>query len=155
MAIRTLEAIPLYNEDLDTQEGLPAVRNLKRAITESDGVVIATPEYNHGVPGVLKNALDWVSRPAYASPFKEKPVLIASCSTASTGGVRAQYQLRETLASMLADIVPAREVVIGNVGAKLTGGRFTDEESLAHFERGLATLLERIGAKRLRNPRCS
>jgi chromate reductase len=60
----TLENIPLYNEDLDRKPEIPAVAAFKRIIAESDGVLIATPEYNHGIPGVLKNALDWASRPS-------------------------------------------------------------------------------------------
>ena len=57
----TLENIPLYNEDLDREPGVPAVENLKRMVADSDGVLFATPEYNHGLPGVLKNTLDWLS----------------------------------------------------------------------------------------------
>jgi len=63
----TLEDIPLYNEDLDRKPEVPAVAAFKRVIAESDGVLIATPEYNHGIPGVLKNALDWASRPVFQS----------------------------------------------------------------------------------------
>jgi chromate reductase, NAD(P)H dehydrogenase (quinone) len=95
--VMTLEEIPFYNEDLDCPPGTPAVENM-----------IATPEYNHGIPGVLKNALDWASRPAFQSCFKNKPV-----SLAFTGGVRAQYQLREALIAMQAHLVIGPEVVIG------------------------------------------
>jgi hypothetical protein len=82
----TLNDIPLYNEDLDTATGVPAVNALKLLISSCDGVLISTPEYNHGIPGVLKNALDWLSRPSSASCFKEKPVSIISASKAFTGG---------------------------------------------------------------------
>src|ERR1700691_6240204 len=88
----TLEDIPLYNEDLDHEPEIPAVAELKELIAGSDGVLIATPEYNHGIPGVLKNALDWVSRPVFQSCLKNKPVSIISSSKAFTGGERAQYQ---------------------------------------------------------------
>jgi chromate reductase, NAD(P)H dehydrogenase (quinone) len=91
----TLGDIPLYNEDLDRKPEVPAVAAFKRVIAESDGVLIATPEYNHGIPGVLENALDWASRPVFESCFRHKPVSIISSSLAFTGGVRAQYQLRE------------------------------------------------------------
>ena len=81
----TLEEIPPYNEDLDTATGVPAVNALKRLISTSDGVLTSTPEYNHGIPGVLKNALDWLSRPVFESCFKDKPVSIISSSKAFTG----------------------------------------------------------------------
>ena len=126
----TLEDIPLYNEDLDTATGVPAVITLKRLISSCDGILISTPEYNHGIPGVLKNALDWVSRPALESCFKDKPVSIISCSKAFTGGVRAQYQLRETLISMEAQLVMGPEVVVGGVHGNFTDESYTDEAGL-------------------------
>lgn len=89
LEVVTLENIPLYNEDLDRDPEIPAVANLKRVIADSDGVLIATPEYNHGMPGVLKNTLDWASRPVFKSCFVGKPVSIISSSLAFTGGVRA------------------------------------------------------------------
>src|ERR1700733_7766163 len=101
----TLEEIPPYNEDLDTAMGVPSVNALKRLISASDGVLISTPEYNHGIPGVFKNALDCFSRRVFECFFKDKPVSIISSSKAFTGGVRAQYQLRETLISMHAHLV--------------------------------------------------
>jgi chromate reductase len=95
--------------------GVPAVNALKRLISSCDGVLISTPEYNHAIPGVLKNALDWLSRPSSESCFKDKPVSIISSSVAFTGGVRAQYQLRETLISMHVQLVMGPEVVVGGV----------------------------------------
>jgi chromate reductase len=71
--VMTLEKIPFYNEDLDCPPGPPVVENMKKLIAESDGVLIATPEYNHEIPSVLKNALDWASRPAFQSCFKTNP----------------------------------------------------------------------------------
>ena len=131
LRLMTLETIPLYNEDQDRQPALPSIAAFRSSIDGSDAVVIATPEYNHGMPGVLKNALDWPSRPAFASCFRAKPVLILSSATAFTGGVRAQYQLRETLASMQAEVVLTREIVIPSVNRKVIDGRFQDQESLA------------------------
>ena len=127
----TLEEIPLYNEDLDREPGIPAVNTLKQLISSCDGILISTPEYNHGIPGVLKNALDWVSRPAFESCFKDKPVSIISCSKAFTGGVRAQYQLRETLVSMHAQLVMGPEVVVGGVHRNFRDESYTDEAGLA------------------------
>jgi len=140
----TLEDIPLYNEDLDGEQEILAVAAFKRIIAESDGVLIATPEYNHGIPGVLKNALDWVSRPVFESCFKHKPVSIISSSLAFTGGVRAQYQLRETLISMQAQLVMGPEVVVGGVHTNLTGDFYTDEKGLTFMLKSLDRLREEI-----------
>jgi chromate reductase, NAD(P)H dehydrogenase (quinone) len=140
----TLEDIPLYNEDLDGEQEILAVAAFKRIIAESDGVLIATPEYNHGIPGVLKNALDWASRPVFESCFKHKPVSIISSSLAFTGGVRAQYQLRETLISMQAQLVMGPEVVVGGVHTNLTGDFYTDEKGLTFMLKSLDRLREEI-----------
>jgi chromate reductase len=144
----TLESIPLYNEDLDTKPGIPAVADLKRIITESDGVLITTPEYNHGVPGVLKNALDWLSRPVFESCFVKKPVSIFSSSLAFTGGVRAQYQLRESLISMHAHLVMGPEVVLAGIHTKLAEDAYQDEKGLEVMLRSLKRLRDEVLARR-------
>jgi chromate reductase len=144
----TLESIPLYNEDLDTKHGIPAVADLKRIITESDGVLITTPEYNHGVPGVLKNALDWLSRPVFESCFVKKPVSIFSSSLAFTGGVRAQYQLREALISMHAHLVMGPEVVLAGIHTKLAEDAYQDEKGLEVMLRSLKRLRDEVLARR-------
>jgi chromate reductase len=145
----TLEDIPLYNEDLDQEPEIPAVAAFKKAIAESDGVLIITPEYNHGVPGVLKNALDWASRPVFESCFKNKPVSIISSSKAFTGGVRAQYQLREALISMHAHLVMGPEVVVGGVHSKLVEDVYQDENGLTFMLLSLDRLREDILSRRL------
>jgi chromate reductase, NAD(P)H dehydrogenase (quinone) len=136
----TLEEIPLYNEDLDREPGIPAVNALKQLISSCDGVLISTPEYNHGIPGVLKNALDWVSCPVFESCFKDKPVSIISSSKAFTGGVRAQYQLRETLISMHAQLVMGPEVVVGGVHRNFGDESYADEAGLAFMLKALNRL---------------
>src|SRR5439155_20929081 len=100
-----LHASPLYNEDDDAVRSPESECTLRSAINASDGVIIISPEYNHGMSGVLKNALDWASRPYGRSVLKSKPVLTMTASPAFTGGVRAQQQMNETLAS-----IPARRV---------------------------------------------
>jgi len=140
----TLEDIPLYNADLDGAPEIRAVAAFKRIIAESDGVLIATPEYNHGIPGVLKNALDWASRPVFESCFKHKPVSIISSSLAFTGGVRAQYQLRETLISMHAHLVMGPEVVVGGIHTNLANDLYTDEKGLAFMLKSLHRLRDEI-----------
>jgi chromate reductase len=148
-SVETLEDIPFYNEDLDVEPTLPPITNFRSKVAASDGIVIATPEYNHGIPGVLKNTLDWASRPAFASCFRGKPVLIISSAPAFTGGVRAQYQLRETLASMQAQVITGREIVVAGVNARMSHGRFADEASLAFIATGLNRLHEDVLSQRV------
>jgi chromate reductase len=145
----TLKDIPLYSEDLDRDPEIPEVATFKKLIAESDGVLIATPEYNHDVPGVLKNALDWASRPVFESCFKNKPVSIISSSKAFTGGVRAQYQQRESLISMHAHLVMGPEVVVGAVHAKLAEDVYQDENVLTFMLRSLDRLRKEILSRRL------
>jgi chromate reductase len=114
--------LPLYNEDNDGPDGPEDVRGLRNAIGASDGVVIVTPEYNHGIPGVLKNALDWVSRPLGESVLIDKPVLVISVSPAFTGGARAQAQVNETLLSIPARIMAGPQVVLGGIAAQVKDG---------------------------------
>ena len=137
-------ALPHFNQDLYVEPLPPAVARFRAQIAGADGLVISSPEYNHGVPGVLKNALDWASRPHNSSPLKGKPVLIVTSSQAFTGGVRAQYQLREALASALARPVPTPEIVIGGVGAKIVDGRFNDPSTIEFALNGFAVMFEEM-----------
>ena len=144
----TLEDIPLYN-DLDREPAVPSVTKLKKAIAETDGVLIVTPEYNHGIPGVLKNALDWISRPVFESCFKGKPVSIISSSRGFTGGVRAQYQLRETLISTQAHVVVGPEAVVGGIHKNLAADFYADENGLAFMLSSVGRLRAEVLARRL------
>jgi chromate reductase len=137
-------ALPLFNQDLYVEPLPGPVAALRAQIAAADGLVIVSPEYNHGVPGVLKNALDWASRPHNGSPLKDKPVLIATASHAFTGGVRAQYQLRETLVSALARPVNTPEIVVGMVNSKMTDGRFEDETTIGFARAGFARMFAEI-----------
>src|ERR1700752_1348819 len=114
--------LPLYNGGDDRSDAPAPVRQFRDAIASSDGVVIVTPEYNHGVPGVLKNALDWASRPFGKSALTDKPVLVISVSPAFTGGVRAQAQVNETLLSISARVMGGPQVVIGGIAGKTGDG---------------------------------
>jgi chromate reductase, NAD(P)H dehydrogenase (quinone) len=146
--VATLEDIPLYNEDLDTTKVVLAVNALKRLISSCDGVLISTPEYNHGIPGVLKNALDWMSRPVFESCFKDKPVSIISSSKAFTVGARAQCQLRETLISMHAQLVMGPEVVVGGIHRNFVDETYTDEAGLAFMMKSLNRLRDAALSRR-------
>ena len=89
--------LPLYDQDLDGEEKPPAVVELLERVGGSDALLFITPEFNYGIPGPLKNAIDWASRPAYRSPIKDKPSLIIALSIAPTGGARAELQLATVL----------------------------------------------------------
>lgn len=94
LEIFDLEGIPPFNQDLENH--VPErVREYKKRIRAADAILIATPEYNYSVPGVLKNAIDWASRPHGDNAFEGKPVAIMSASTGMLGGARAQYHLRQ------------------------------------------------------------
>ena len=134
--------LPLYNQDQDGADAPHTVRQLRTAIAASDGVVIVTPEYNHGLPGVLKNTLDWASRPYGNSVLAGKPVLVISVSAAFTGGVRAQAQANETLLSIPARVVGAPQVVIGGIAEKIHDHVLTDRASLDFAHAALGRLLE-------------
>lgn len=144
-------ALPHFNQDLYV-DPLPAtVQQFRDQIAAVDGLVISSPEYNHGIPGVLKNALDWASRPHNGSPLKDKPVLIVTSSPAVTGGVRAQYQIRETIVSALARPVSTPEIVVGHVGTKIVEGRFEDSAVVEFALAGFATMFAEI--ERLKSSR--
>ena len=142
--------LPLYNEDDDRANGLEQVVKFRDAIKNSDGIVIVTPEYNHGIPGVLKNALDWASRPYGRSVLAKKPTLAISVSPAFTGGVRAHAQLNETLLAIPALLAGGPQVVIGNIGEKVADCVLVDQPSL-HF--ALAALLQMVSVCRLSSSR--
>jgi len=137
-------SMPHFDQDL-WDEALPVpVKHFRDQVAAADGLVIVSPEYNHGIPGVLKNALDWASRPHNGSPLRDKPVLIVTSSPAVTGGVRAQYQIRETVTSALARPVNTPEIVVGQVGTKFVEGRFHDPAVIAFAMNGFAAMFEDI-----------
>ncbi len=116
--------MPLYNADLQA-EGFPAAANaLADAVRAADGIIIVSPEYNWSIPGVLKNAIDWLSR-MKEQPFKDKPVLLQSASTALLGGSRMQYHLRQSLTSVDALVFGRPEVIVTFAPQKF------DEKTLA------------------------
>jgi chromate reductase len=105
---------------------------------------MVTPEFNHGLPGVLKNTLDWLSRPAFSSCMMGKPVFFITLSPGALGGVRAQYQMRETLASMLCRLVALPEIAITQVGVKVEDGALKDSATLSFIEKNLVRFLSDV-----------
>lgn len=119
--------LPHYNADLTDDAAVAAWIAQVRA---ADGLVFVTPEYNYSVPGVLKNAIDWASRPAFESVFKGKPCLVVTVSGGALGGVRAQGHLKYILDGMLARVFTTREIVVPFANAKVEDGRLTDAATL-------------------------
>jgi chromate reductase len=118
--------VPLYNPDLGEVAVVEAAR---RRVAEADAVLIVTPEYNYGVPGPLKNLLDWLSRPAYRSVFAHKPVGTLSVAPGAIGGARGQAHLKLVLGSMVCQLFPHPEVAINNAGARVQAGKLVDEST--------------------------
>ena len=109
-----LKAVPPYDEDDDVRPGPPAVEALREAIERADAVLFATPEYNSSIPGQLKNALDWLSRPLESSPLRNKPVAVIGASQGAFGAVWAQAELRKVLAAIGARVLDG-ELPVGHV----------------------------------------
>lgn len=141
--------IPMFNADVEAAGDPPAVADFKRAIAGADALLIATPEYNHCVPGVLKNAIDWASRPARASVLTDKPVAILGASTGRGGTARAQAHLRDGLAYTNGLVLPLPEVLVDFARERFDEtGNLTDEGTMGEVR----DLVVALGswAKRLR-----
>ena len=107
-----LAAVPLYNGDIEAQGDPPAVAALKQTVGAADGVLFVTPEYNHGVPAVMKNAVDWTSRPPGGAALAEKPVGIIGASPGITGTARGQSQLRQAFEFTNSFCMPQPELLV-------------------------------------------
>lgn len=142
LTIVPISDLPVYNDDDVRPAVIEAVERLKQTIERADGLIVISPEYNHGMSGVLKNAIDWVSRPGYASVLKNKPVLVMSASNSPLGGSRAQAQLRETFASTLSRVIARRQIAIGHAPQKITDGRLTDESTYAFILDAIGDLID-------------
>ena len=127
IAVADISAFPLYNEDVRAQGFPPVVETFRRQIREADALLFATPEYNYSMPGVLKNAIDWASRPP-DQPFAGKPVAIIGASAGMGGTARAQYDLRRSCVFLDMHPLNKPEVLIGQAHTKFDAeGRLTDE----------------------------
>ena len=136
--------LPLYNGDLEEAGGVPeAVKTLVAQIKEADAVVIGAPEYNKGITGVLKNALDWISR-VPGGAFKDKPTVVISASAGRTGGETAQFMTLSCLTQHQARLIPGTAVLIaGAMTAFDEEGRLKDETS----QKLLAARMEKLRAE--------
>jgi NAD(P)H-dependent FMN reductase len=143
--IATLHGIPLYDGDVEARDGIPdAVAALKARIIASDGVLLATPEYNNGVPGVFKNAIDWLSRPPADIPqvFGERPFALAGASPGGFGTILSQAHWLPVLKTLGVRLWSGQKLLVSRAGQAFDGdGDLADEkmrEQLAGFLRGFA-----------------
>jgi chromate reductase len=120
--------VPLFNEDLEAGGPPAAVASLRSAVRRADGLLLVTPEYNHGVPGVMKNAVDWLSQPLRKSALEGKPTALMGASTGLAGTARGQSQLRQAFVLTNSPVMPQPEVLVGRAHEKFdASGRLTDE----------------------------
>ena len=142
--------IPLYNEDVKAQGFPPPVEELRRKVLEADGVLLASPEYNYSVSGVLKNTIDWVSRPP-AQPFDGKPIAIMGASGGVLGTARAQYHLRQMFVFMNGHVMNRPEVMIPQAQNKFDAEGKLEDQPTRDFVSALlvafAAWVRRMGAK--------
>ncbi len=149
MEIFDIGQIPLFDQDYE--KDMPEiVKNFKQIVKNADAILIVTPEYNYSIPGFLKNAMDWASRPYGDNAFEDKPAAIISCSTGMLGGSRAQYHLRQTLVFLNMHTINKPEVMIPFVDKKINNNELTDKETkdkIAGIIKALADWAERIKVK--------
>jgi chromate reductase len=123
-----LAQIPLYNADVEASGDPEPVAAFRQAIRQADAVLMVTPEYNHGVPGVMKNAVDWVSRPPKSAVLNAKPVAIIGASPGITGTARGQSQLRQAFEFTNSYAMPQPELLVFRANEKFDAeGKLTDE----------------------------
>jgi chromate reductase len=150
--IHDLSGIPLFNEDVEATRIPPAVAALREAVADADAFLVATPEYNHGVPGVMKNAFDWLSRPPGKSVLGGKPAAIIGASPGVLGTARAQSQLRQSFVFTNTPVLLQPEVLVGRAHEKFDAdGGLTDDTTrtfLLLFLHEFAIWIERFAERR-------
>ena len=129
-----LKAVPTYDEDDDRDPAPVAVAHLRDALAGADAVLLSTPAYNSSIPGVLKNALDWASRPVATNPLRNKPVAVVGASTGMFGAVWAQEELRKVLGSLGARVAEG-EVALGHAHTRFDeNGNLVDDDVREQLE---------------------
>jgi len=145
-----IRELPFYDGDVEAAGDPVSVTAFKEAIRDADALLIATPEYNRGVPGVLKNAIDWASRPPLASPLTNKPVAVVGASTGRGGTARAQEQLRSALEYSRARVLEQPEVLVPEAYLAFDAdGHLVDEAA----REDLAELLAALARETVASPR--
>ena len=136
-----IAGIPFFDEDLERQGDPPTVRDLKAALGRADAVLIVTPEYSYSIPGVLKNALDWASRPSGLSVLRGKPIAIMGASSGRSGTMRAQLHLRQILVPIGAIPIPEPEIYVTFAPDKFNAlGELIDKTALDQVQQLMLNL---------------
>jgi len=137
-----LEGIPPFNQDLESKPP-QIVKDFKAKIRKADAILIASPEYNYSVPGVLKNAIDWASRPHGDNAFEGKPVAVMSASIGRLGGARAQYHLRQSFVYLNMHPLNRPEVMMPFAQEHIdTDGKVTDQDTRQLIRKLLEALVQ-------------
>jgi chromate reductase, NAD(P)H dehydrogenase (quinone) len=136
-------ALPLYDGDLEAEQGLPVgAQELKKRIEAAQGLLIASPEYNHSIPGTFKNAIDWATRGS--NPFQGKTAALMGASTGAFGAVRSLQHLRQVLMARGVWILPAYVTIPNAAAAFDDQGRLKDESLAKQVDALTATLVSRL-----------
>ncbi len=147
VTVADIAGIPLYNGDIEAAAFPPPAQAFKDAILAADAIVIATPEYNRSVPGVLKNAIDWASRPYGKNAFARKPVLVTGVSTGKIGTAIAQNHLRGILLYLDAQVLGQPELYLGPAKEIFDEeGNLADEPTRERLREALTALASRLSA---------
>jgi chromate reductase, NAD(P)H dehydrogenase (quinone) len=141
-----LKEVPPYDEDDDVEPAPAAVAALRGAIAGADALLIATPEYNSSIPGQLKNAFDWVSRPLAKNPLRGKPVAVVGASTGAFGAVWSQAELRKVLAAMGGRVVEG-DVAVGHAPTRFEGDHLVDTELREQLAEVVSALVSETAAR--------
>ncbi len=151
LVVETIAGVPLYDADAEAANGLPsAVVRLKDAIAASDGLLLATPEYNNGVPGVTKNAIDWLSRPPadIARVFRGRPVAIVGASPGGFGTILAQNAWLPVFRTLGADLWAEGRLLVSRAGGVFDAeGRMTDAATRDALQKFLAGFVAHVRAR--------
>ena len=137
-------SLPHYNGDLDTETPPAVVSSFRQRLSSAHGILIVTPEFNHGIPGVLKNAIDWASRPAFRSPFASKAVGMMTVTPSAIGGARAQILLHTVLFGMGAHVFPHPGFCLGRAHTCFDDQLKLTDARTQKFRRGLLAELWQI-----------
>ncbi|AKL77520.1 NADPH-dependent FMN reductase [Bacillus velezensis] len=141
-----IDSLPFFNEDLEIAGAPDSVTSFRADIQDVDGVIIVSPEYNFGIPGVLKNALDWASRPRTPSVLNRKPVGLIGATPGGFGTAFGQTQMREVLEAMQVNVLPFQKMLISQVHEKIDSAQniLTDEQTKRYLQRYLQQFIHWI-----------
>jgi chromate reductase len=138
--------LPLYNSDLDHGEGPDPVKHYREAIQKTDGILIVSPEYNSGIPGVLKNALDWGSTPTKTAVLIHKPAGVIGATPGAKGTILSQQQIRQTLDATQSFVMPTQKMYISQITDKIDSNtrKLTDETTRKYLQRYVQSFVQWI-----------